>query len=93
MVSTKGAALVTGASQGIGRAIALRLAKDAYAVAAVDLPSKAEALATLVAEISAGEGRATGITGDASSEEDVKTMITATVAELGDLMVVGYFSG
>jgi hypothetical protein len=88
MNSSKGAALVTGASQGLGKAIALRLARDGYPVAVNDISSKVEAVDALVAQISGDQGRAISILGDASSEEDVKAMIARTVAELGNLVVV-----
>jgi meso-butanediol dehydrogenase/(S,S)-butanediol dehydrogenase/diacetyl reductase len=42
-------ALVTGAGQGIGRGIALRLAKDGAAIMLVDM--KAEALEAVAAEV------------------------------------------
>ena len=59
-------AIVTGAGQGNGRAIALRLARDGAAVLVNDLnPDSADAVA---AEI-AGSGRARGGGGDVSAEE------------------------
>ena len=45
-------ALITGAAQGIGRAIALRFAQDGYKIAICDLPSQVEKLQELEREIS-----------------------------------------
>jgi NAD(P)-dependent dehydrogenase (short-subunit alcohol dehydrogenase family) len=84
MSTSKGAAIVTGASQGIGRAIAIQLASDGYAVAVNDLPARQADVEALVAEL----GRAIAVLGDVSREEDIKEMITRTVSELGDLEVV-----
>ncbi|EIM81972.1 NAD-P-binding protein [Stereum hirsutum FP-91666 SS1] len=44
-------ALVTGSAQGIGRAIALRLASDGYSIALGDIAAKVDALRGLSAEI------------------------------------------
>lgn len=92
MNSAKGATIVTGASQCIEKAIALRLAEDGYAVAVNDIPSKVKAVDALVAQTSTDQGRAIAITGDASSEEEVKAMISKTMAELGDLMILSQVS-
>lgn len=84
----KGAALVTGSAQGIGRAIALRLADDGDDVALNDLPSKAAAIDNALAEITARGRRGIAALGDVSVEADVISMIDRTVAELGALDVV-----
>lgn len=67
--SALGTAIVTGAGSGIGRAIALRLATDGYAVVVNDL--SAESSAAVAGEIVAAGGVATAISGDVSSEADV----------------------
>lgn len=51
MSNLKGTAIVTGASQGIGRAIALRLADDGFDVAINDLSAAKDNLETLRQEI------------------------------------------
>jgi 3-oxoacyl-[acyl-carrier protein] reductase len=71
-------ALVTGASEGIGRATALALAAEGAAVA-VTARNHAE-LQQVVSEIKKGGGRAFAAAGDARSEEDVQRITRATLA-------------
>ena len=79
-------ALVTGASQGIGRAIALALAKAGHQVA---LAARNEAkLAEVKAEIEAAGGVAEGFALDVSSEESVKAGARAALARFGAVHIL-----
>jgi NAD(P)-dependent dehydrogenase (short-subunit alcohol dehydrogenase family) len=77
-------ALVTGGGRGIGRGIALRLAREGWRVAAA--ARSAEQVAETV-ELSGGS--VVGITADVSREEDVAEMTARAEGELGgiDLLV------
>jgi len=79
-------ALVTGASRGIGRAIALALAKEGYAVA-VNYAGSREAAEAVRNEITAG-GRAFILQGDVSSAEDVDRIFKTVKEEFGFLDVL-----
>jgi hypothetical protein len=85
--ASNGIALVTGAGQGLGRAIALRLADD-FDVAVNDIPSNVQALDSLVDEITAKGRRSIPVLADISVEDQVKNMIDIIVAQLGGLDVV-----
>ncbi|GLR52690.1 glucose 1-dehydrogenase [Shinella yambaruensis] len=81
-----GAALITGAGSGIGRAIARKLAADGYAVTVNDLsPERAEAVAD---EIRATGGKAVAVAGDVSGEADVAAIHLAAVAAHGDVTLL-----
>ncbi|KAJ7312967.1 cytochrome P450 [Mycena albidolilacea] len=72
----KRVALVTGAARGIGKAIALRLARDGFAVAVNDVPSHAAGLEQVVEEIKDTlNGDALACIADVSVEDEVQKMI------------------
>lgn len=73
-----GVALVTGAGQGIGRAIALRLARDGYAVALVDI--NADALSRISQELEALDAPALAVEADLAEPAQVRRAVDAAVA-------------
>ncbi|TFY57711.1 hypothetical protein EVG20_g8433 [Dentipellis fragilis] len=83
-------AIVTGAAQGIGRAIAVRLAADGFDVGVNDLPSaeQVEKLEELKAEIEKLGRKAIVVTGDVSQEAAVEKIVKDTVAAFGGLDVM-----
>ncbi|MDR3530487.1 MAG: SDR family NAD(P)-dependent oxidoreductase, partial [Rhodopila sp.] len=81
-----GVAIVTGAGSGIGRATAIRLARDGRAVMVNDL--HASAADAVVAEIVASGGRAVSGVGDVSSESDVESMVRRAGAVLGPVTLL-----
>ena len=91
MSSSKGVSLVTGSGQGIGRAIALRLADDGYDVAVNDIPSNKDNLESLKVEIESKGCKALVVTADVSQEDQVKHMVDTVVETLGGLDVVRYY--
>lgn len=79
-------ALVTGASQGIGRAVALRLAADGahVALAARNL----EKLGEVAAEIAASGGTAQPFALDMADEDSIKSCAKAVVTHFGKLEIL-----
>ena len=77
-----GVALVTGAAVRIGRAIAVGLAQDGWAVAIHHHTSTNDA-ATLVDEIVSAGGRAAGFVADLSDEDEAQSLIRRTSDQLG----------
>ncbi|MCM3732202.1 3-oxoacyl-[acyl-carrier-protein] reductase [Fictibacillus nanhaiensis] len=79
--------LVTGASRGIGRAIALYFAKNGAKVAVNYSGSEAKAN-EVVDEIKANGGIAFAIKADISNSEDVTNMVKSVIDEFGTLDVL-----
>jgi len=80
-------AIVTGASRGIGAAIARRLAKDGFAVA-INYASSAKQADALVAELQALGAHALAIQADVSKADEVARMYELTERELGKVDVL-----
>src|SRR3954452_12981067 len=80
-------ALVTGASRGIGRAIALRLARDGAAVV-VNYAGNAEAARGVVAEVEALGGRAVAVQADVGRVADVARLFDEAIGHFGRLDIL-----
>ncbi|KAK6977050.1 hypothetical protein R3P38DRAFT_3126319 [Favolaschia claudopus] len=86
--SHKGVALVTGAAQGIGRSVAIRLATEGFDVVVNDVLASQEKLDAVVAEIRAMGRNVSQHIADVSQEEQVKELFARTVEQYGALDVV-----
>src|SRR2546421_13028064 len=74
-------AVITGAASGMGRATALRFAKEGAAIVVADLNSQAGE--QTLAEIASAGGQAVFQHTDVSSDRDLKALIDRAVAEYG----------
>jgi 3-oxoacyl-[acyl-carrier protein] reductase len=88
----KKAAIVTGASRGIGRAVAKRLASDGFAVV-INYLSNASEAESAVAEIGSGGGDAIAVKADVSNPTDVERLFEDTRKAFGNIDVVVHNSG
>src|ERR1700736_801119 len=79
-------ALVTGASQGIGRACALKLAQSGAAVALAARGQ--EKLQTLAHEVAAAGGKAVVFPLDVGDEEQIQSTFKAVITQLGKIDIL-----
>lgn len=86
MMLQNACALVTGAGQGIGKEIALALAREGCAVAVNDL--YAERASAVVDAIGAAGGKAVVAEGNVAAGDAVKSMVETTVTQLGKLDIL-----
>jgi NAD(P)-dependent dehydrogenase (short-subunit alcohol dehydrogenase family) len=85
-LSGKGAAIVTGAGRGFGKAIAMRLAREGYSVAlTARTESQIDATAT---EIRASGGLALAIVADVTDREAVGRVVGQTEQQLGPITLL-----
>src|SRR5467141_1346837 len=85
-------AIVTGASGGIGRVVAKRLASDGFAITVhyAGNPAKAEAV---VAEINKAGGKAIAVQADVAKPGDVERLFKETLEAFGTIDVVVHTAG
>ena len=85
-------AIVTGASGGIGRVVAQRLANDGFAIAVhyAANPAKAE---SVVGEINNAGGKAIGVQADVAKAADVENLFKKTLEAFGKIDVVVHTAG
>lgn len=85
--STTKSVIVTGASRGIGRAIAIRLAHDGFAVV-VNFAGNSTKAKEVVAEIKGASGQAIAVQADVANAADVERLFRETVGKFGGINVV-----
>jgi NAD(P)-dependent dehydrogenase (short-subunit alcohol dehydrogenase family) len=86
-VQDKGAAIVTGASRGIGAAIAKRLASDGYGVI-VNYAADAGGAESVVSAITGTGGKAVAVQADVASEAGVAAMFARAAEQMGPVTVL-----
>jgi 3-oxoacyl-[acyl-carrier protein] reductase len=85
-------AIVTGASGGIGRAVALRLARDGFQVV-VHYTGNAAKANEVAEEIQSAGGKAITVQADVARKTDVADLFERASSELGEIHVVVHCAG
>ena len=85
-------AIVTGASGGIGRAIAVRLAKDGFSVV-LGYSGSADKAEQAVNEIKAAAGQAMAVKADLNKPDEVASLFESSLSKLGQIDVVVHSAG
>ena len=85
-------AIVTGASRGIGRAVAKRLVQDGFGVV-VNYLSNASEAEQVVSEIQRISGNAIAVKADVANQADVERLFEETMKKFGSVDVVVHNSG
>ena len=85
-------AIVTGASGGLGSAVARRLANDGFAIA-VNYSGNSGPAQKLVAELKGAGGQAIAVQGDVTDPGDVENLFKQTLATFGGIDVVVHSAG
>lgn len=86
-------ALVTGAAQGIGRAIALGFAAAGARVAVTDVPSKQSKIDAVCDEIRSGGGEAYGYGFDVTRTSEIAGVFERAVRDMGGLDILANNAG
>jgi NAD(P)-dependent dehydrogenase (short-subunit alcohol dehydrogenase family) len=80
-------ALITGSSRGIGRAIALQMARDGFRLV-VNYHRNAEAAEAVVAQVAEADGRAVAVQADVARAADRQRLLDAALTSYGRLDVL-----
>lgn len=88
MSAAQRTAIITGAAQGVGKAIALRLSIDGCQVVVSDLAAQKSLLDLLVSDITRTGHTAIAVTADISIEKDMEDLVAEAVARFGSLDIM-----